>query len=178
MLKLQNSPEGRMVSVNDMEMYYELHGEGDPLVLLHGFFRSGQIWEPFIHEFSKRFLLIIPDLRGHGRSTNPTGTFAHQQAALDVFALLDYLGVREFRAIGNSSGGMTLIHMATQQSDRIEAMVLASATTYFPEQACEGFPSVGSRYSPAGTLGGIATVSQTRGRSDPNSDRAIPSVQG
>jgi pimeloyl-ACP methyl ester carboxylesterase len=137
MTEQQDSTRGKVVSINSMEMYYELHGEGNPLVLLHNFTSSGQIWEPFIGEFSKHFRLIVPDLRGHGRSTNPTGTFTHRQAALDVFALLDHLGIREFRGIGSSSGGMILIHMATQQPDRVEAMVLASATIYFPEQARE-----------------------------------------
>jgi pimeloyl-ACP methyl ester carboxylesterase len=77
----------------------------------------------------------MPDLRGHGGSTNPSGTFTHRQAALDMFALLDQLGIRGFKAMGISSGGMTLLHMATQQPQRVEAMVLIGATTFFPEQA-------------------------------------------
>ncbi|HEY3148113.1 MAG TPA: alpha/beta fold hydrolase [Dongiaceae bacterium] len=71
-------------------------------------------------------------LRG---STNPSGNFTHRQAARDLFALLDRLGIQRFKAMGTSSGGMTLLHMATQQPNRIEAMVLVGATSYFPEQA-------------------------------------------
>ena len=52
-----------------------------------------------------------------------------------MFALLDELGIDRVRAMGMSSGGMTLLHMATQQPERIEAMVLIGATSYFPEQA-------------------------------------------
>jgi pimeloyl-ACP methyl ester carboxylesterase len=74
-------------------------------------------------------------LRGHGRSTNPSGTFTIRHLALDVFALLDRLGVNRFKAIGLSLGAKTLLHLATQQPHRIEAMVLVSATPYFPEQA-------------------------------------------
>ena len=133
----QDSPRGKVVSINGMEMYYESYGEGDPLVLLHNFARSGQLWERFVSDFSKRFRLIVPDLRGHGHTTNPTGIFTHRQAALDVFALLDHLGVFQFRGIGRSSGGMTLIHMATSQPERVEAMVLLSATTYIPTQTRE-----------------------------------------
>ena len=52
-----------------------------------------------------------------------------------MFALLDALGVKQFKAMGISTGGMTLIHMATQQPSRVESMVLVGATIYFPEQA-------------------------------------------
>lgn len=121
--------------VNGFEMYYEIHGEGRPLVLLHGFNGSGGTWKPFIDEFASHYRLIVVDLRGHGRSTNPTNEFTHRQSALDVYALLDHLGIQRFQAMGISTGGMTLIHMATQQPVRAEAIVLIGATIYFPEQA-------------------------------------------
>jgi pimeloyl-ACP methyl ester carboxylesterase len=127
-------PEGHMASVNGMQMYYELHGGGTPLVLLHGFTGSTQLWQPFVADFAKEYQLVIPDLRGHGRSTNPSNQFTHRQAALDVFALLDHLGIDTFKAVGVSTGGMTLIHMATQQPARVEAMVLVGAPSYWPEQ--------------------------------------------
>jgi pimeloyl-ACP methyl ester carboxylesterase len=125
------------VMVNGITMVYRIVGEGDPLLLLHGFFATGAVWEPFYEEFSGRYRVIVPDLRGHGRSTNPSGRFTHSQSALDVFALLDLLGVDTFRAMGISTGGMTLLHMSTRQPERVEAMVLIGATSYFPEQARE-----------------------------------------
>ncbi len=131
----QLPPAGKVVSVNGFEMYYETYGQGEPLVLLHGFSGSSALWEPQVPALAKHFQLVIPDLRGHGRSTNPGGTFTHRQSALDVFALLDTLKIQKFRAVGISTGGMTLIHMATSQPERIEAMVLIGATSYFPEQA-------------------------------------------
>jgi pimeloyl-ACP methyl ester carboxylesterase len=133
--QLQLPPEGHLAAVNGMEMYYEVRGQGQPLVLLHGFNASGQVWAPFLVEFAKQYKVILPDLRGHGRSSNPSGKFTHRQSALDVFALLDSLKIGQFRAMGISTGGMTLIHMATQQPSRVEAMVLIGATIYFPEQA-------------------------------------------
>jgi pimeloyl-ACP methyl ester carboxylesterase len=126
---------GRTVALNGMEMYYKAFGEGEPLVLLHGFGGSGHVWAEVVPAYAPHFRVIVPDLRGHGRSTNPSGEFTHRQSALDVFALLDSLGVDRFRAVGNSTGGMTLLHMATRQPNRIEAMVLIAATSYFPEQA-------------------------------------------
>ena len=124
------------VDVNGFEMYYEVVGEGEPLLLLHGFYTSGATWRPPVRaRLAQNYQLIVPDLRGHGSSTNPAGQFTHRQAALDIFALLESLELERVKAIGISTGGMTLLHMATQQPDRIEAMVLIGSTIYFPEQA-------------------------------------------
>ncbi|MBI3667233.1 MAG: alpha/beta hydrolase [Acidobacteria bacterium] len=127
--------ESRTLAVNGMEIYYEAYGEGRPLVLLHGFGGSGAAWKPFIAEFAKHYRVIVPDLRGHGRSTNPSNRFTHHQSALDVYALLHQLKIDRFQGMGISTGGMTLIHMATAQPSHVEAMVLIGATIYFPEQA-------------------------------------------
>ena len=125
------------VVVNGISLAYRVIGEGEPLVLLHGFGGTGRSWGLLIENFSSHYRLIVPDLRGHGHSTNPSGQFTHRQSALDVFALLDQLGVDSFRAMGTSTGGMTLLHMATSQPERVESMVLIGATSYFPEQARE-----------------------------------------
>jgi pimeloyl-ACP methyl ester carboxylesterase len=116
-------------------MYYEEYGVGKPLVLLHGFGGCVQNWLPFTAKLSERHRLIVVDLRGHGHSTNPENKFTHREAANDVFLLLEKLGVGHFSAMGISSGGMTLLHMATSQPKRIDSMVLISATTHFPDQA-------------------------------------------
>jgi pimeloyl-ACP methyl ester carboxylesterase len=83
----------------------------------------------------REYSLILPDARGHGRTTNPQKAITHRQCALDTLALLDHLGIRECRAIGLSMGGNILLHMATLEPERVRAMVLVSATMYFPEQA-------------------------------------------
>jgi len=131
----QAAVPGRTLKVNDIEMYVEVRGTGEPLVLLHGFSACGRTWSPVVDRLAEQYQLIIPDLRGHGRSTNPSGSFTHRQSALDVYGLLDQLGVKRFKAMGISTGGMTLLHMATQQQDRLDAIVLIGATIYFPEQA-------------------------------------------
>ncbi len=131
----KNSAQGKRVNVGNVDIYYEEFGIGNPLVLLHGFGGCTQNWYPFVDEFAKHFRLILVDLRGHGYSTNPDNLFTHKAAAQDIFQLLDHLEINSFSAMGMSSGGMTLLHMATSQPERIEAMVLISATTHFPEQA-------------------------------------------
>lgn len=116
-------------------IHYETRGAGEPLLLLHGFSGSSQDWKMLPSEWSAKFQLIIPDLRGHGRSGILTKPFRHQDAAADIIALLDHLEISACSGIGVSAGGNVLLHLATQQPRRVKAMVLVSATPYFPAQA-------------------------------------------
>jgi pimeloyl-ACP methyl ester carboxylesterase len=125
-----------VLQTNGIELYYEVEGNGEPLLLLHGMTGSHEDWEHAgRQEFLSKYRLITPDARWHGRSTNPEKTFSHRQCAHDTLALLDHLGIQRCRAIGVSMGGNILLHVATIEPERIEAMVLVSATMYFPEQA-------------------------------------------
>ena len=120
---------------NGIDVFTRDTGHGAPLLLLHGFTGSGDDWS---HVFAKPlpgYRVIAPDLRGHGRSTNPSGTFTFAAVARDMFALLDQLGVERVKAIGMSAGANTLLHMATQQPSRIEAMIHISGTPLFPDEA-------------------------------------------
>jgi len=126
---------GQIQALNGVELYFEVHGEGDPLLLLHGFSGCSQDWSALPPDFRAGRQLIVPDLRGHGKSSNPSQLFRHSDAAEDMFALLDHLRIRTFKGLGVSGGGNVLLHLATQQPDRVKAMVLVSATSYFPAQA-------------------------------------------
>jgi pimeloyl-ACP methyl ester carboxylesterase len=126
---------GQTRVVNGIDMYCEVRGQGEPLLFLSGFTGIGADWDYVFKDPVPGFQLILPDARGHGRSTNPPGVFTFRQSALDVFALLDQFGIHRFKAVGLSAGAKTLLHMATGQPDRLEAMVLVSASPYFPEQA-------------------------------------------
>jgi pimeloyl-ACP methyl ester carboxylesterase len=132
---VETNASGRIEPVNGMEMYCEVRGEGEPLLLVHGFTGAGVDWELIFKVPPRGFQLIVPDLRGHGRSTNPAGTFTLRQCSLDLAALLDRLGIARFKAIGLSGGAIALLHLATQHRDRMEAMVLVSAGHYFPDRA-------------------------------------------
>jgi pimeloyl-ACP methyl ester carboxylesterase len=124
-----------VIDVNGRQIFCRDTGEGPPLLLLHGFTGSGADWQ---HVFAKPIVgyrIIAPDLRGHGRSTNPGGTFTFKEVARDLFALLDAIRVDRVKAIGMSAGANALLHMATQQPARIEAMIHVSGTPRFPDQA-------------------------------------------
>lgn len=127
----QVQSKAETLKVDGIEMYYEIIGEGEPLILLHGWGQSGQTWSGVADDFAKHFQVIIPDLRGHGATDNPSGEyFTEKQLALDVYALLDHLEINTTNAMGISMGGVTLLHMVTQQPERIDSMVLIGASSY------------------------------------------------
>lgn len=123
------------LQINGIEMYYEVHGTGEPLLWLHGGMGCGADWRYVFAELPAGHRLIAPDLRGHGASTNPSGSFTFRQCAQDVRELLRHLGVPRVKAIGLSGGGIVLLHMAASEPASIESMVIVSAPPYFPEEA-------------------------------------------
>ena len=126
---------GRTETLNGVRIYFEIHGTGEPLLLLHGLSGSARDWLPTAAAWGPDFQLILPDLRGHGRSSILSKPFRHQDAATDMFALFDHLEIGACKGVGVSGGGNVLLHLATRQPERIKAMVLVSATPYFPAPA-------------------------------------------
>jgi pimeloyl-ACP methyl ester carboxylesterase len=121
--------------LNGVQLNFEVHGTGEPMLLLHGFSGSSQDWKAIPKEWRERFQLIVPDLRGHGHSSILSSPFRHQDATDDLIALLDHLKIDTFSGLGVSAGGNILLHLATRKPERVKAMVLVSATPYFPSQA-------------------------------------------
>ena len=124
--------QGRFEHGGAQIFYCEL-GSGPPLLLLHGFFGAGESWAPFVDELSASYRVIVPDMRGHGRSTNPSSRFLHRDSAADMLALLEHMEIAEVQAVGHSSGAMTLIHAATLEPGRFRSLVVLGGTPYSPE---------------------------------------------
>ena len=148
-LSLARPAAAEILKANGVELEYEVTGSGEPLVLLHGFGDCIEgTWGPLVPELAKSHRVIAVNMRGHGGSTNPSNAFTHAQSAEDIRALLDHLKIERARAMGFSSGGMTLLHLATRHPDRVSKMVVVGATTHFGEQtrqilrsvAAEGLP--------------------------------------
>ncbi len=118
-----------------MHLHYNTHGEGEPLLWLHGALGLGSDWRFVFGEPPAGFRLIAPDLRGHGQTTGAHATYSFAHAADDMFALLDSLGIDRVNIVGLSGGGITALHMATRRPERIKRMVVVSAPASFPEQA-------------------------------------------
>lgn len=124
-----------VIDTQGFSLHYDIHGDGEPLLFLHGGLGSGDNWRFIFPEPPAGYRLVAPDQRGHGASTNPSNVLTFRQIAADTFALLDHLGIDRVKAIGVSGGGIALLHMATSRPARIDAMVVVSAPPYFPAQA-------------------------------------------
>lgn len=145
----QVAAEGHTAALHGLEMYFEIRGEGDPLLLVHGWSGNAEYFAPLVEVLSDHYRLIIPELRGHGRSTNPDGTFTTRQAAEDLLALLDLLQLAPVRAIGASAGGLTLLHMATQRPSALSRMILVGVGPRFPPDCRQSMADASpDRYSP------------------------------
>jgi pimeloyl-ACP methyl ester carboxylesterase len=123
------------ITVNGIDLHWDTHGDGQPLLWLHGFMGHGADWRFVFPAPPEGYRLIAPDLRGQGRSTAPPGPYSFRDSALDVLALADHLGIERLKVIGLSGGGITALHMAVLQPQRIESMVVVSAPACFPDQA-------------------------------------------
>lgn len=107
-----NDYQGNYVKVNDLTMYYETHGSGIPVVLIHGGMETCQMWEGFLPFFSEGFQLITPDSRGHGRTDNPAGKFSYPLMASDIVSLIQALDLQQPFVAGYSDGGKVALEMA------------------------------------------------------------------
>lgn len=137
------APPGKIVRLNGIDMHYEVRGSGEPLLLLHGFGMCGPgDWGDIADALAKTNRVIMPDLRGHGWSTNPSNAYTMRQSAEDIRELLDHLGIKTVRAMGISAGGMTLLHLATKHPAKVETMVLIGAANHFPAQARQMLGSI------------------------------------
>lgn len=143
------------VKLNGVELHYTVHGSGKPLLLLHSFGSCAADWSAIAPKLAEKRMVIVVDARGHGKSTNPSGKFSHRQAAEDVHALLNALKIQSAQAIGFSSGGMTLLHLATSHPERLSKMVVVGATTHFPEGARAILQSVSTDTLPPDVIAGF-----------------------
>ena len=122
-------PTTGFAPVNDIQMYYEIHGDGTPLILLHGGLGNAQNWEKQIPAFSKKYKVIALESRGHGRSTYSEKPIGYSLMASDVIAAMDSLGIRKAHVVGWSDGGIIGLDLAINYPDRL-IRVVAYGTNY------------------------------------------------
>lgn len=116
--------------VNGLNMYYEIHGSGEPVVLLHGAFMAiTNNWDGWIGELAKTRKVIAVEMQGHGRTAdNPKREMSSENMAADVVAMLKYLKIPRADLIGYSMGGEVALQCAIRHSDKVRKAVIISST--------------------------------------------------
>ncbi len=120
-------PISRYVDVNDVTLYCEVFGNGDPLVLLHGGLGSGRDWEHIIPAMVEQYRVITIDVRGHGRSTNPTGALSYPQIADDLAKAIGALGLERPFIAGWSDGGQHVLQLGYRYPGLARALLVGAA---------------------------------------------------
>ena len=128
-LSAQQGPTAGYAPVNGLRMYYEVHGSGEPVVLLHGAFMSipGN-WAGWIDELSKTRKVIAVEMQGHGRTADIAREFSNENHADDVAALIRYLELPRADLIGYSMGGGVAMQVAMRHPDQVRRVVVISST--------------------------------------------------
>lgn len=120
-----------------VKIKYRVVGDGPPLVLVHGWTASVRTnWDlpGWVDALKPHYRLILPDLRGHGRSAKPHRKSAYSLPLLaaDVLAVMDHASVSEARLMGYSMGGMTSLELLSHHADRFSAAVIGGMGAAFP----------------------------------------------
>jgi pimeloyl-ACP methyl ester carboxylesterase len=132
------TPQSGYAPVNGLRMYYEIHGSGEPLVLLHGSFGAIDLWGPILTTLAETHQVIAVELQGHGHTADILDRpLSYEQMADDVAALMEHLGIVHADGVGYSMGGTTGLQLAIRHPDRVRKLVAVSpnyrSDGYYPE---------------------------------------------
>ncbi len=119
-------------SVNGLDLHYEVAGQGDPVVFIHGLGSSTRDWHSQVEFFSTDHRVISVDLRGHGQSSKPTDAYSIQQFATDVGHLLEQTDNSPAHIVGLSLGGMVALELAVTRPDLVRSLVLVNSGPEMP----------------------------------------------
>jgi pimeloyl-ACP methyl ester carboxylesterase len=118
---------GAYADVNGIHLYYESHGTGGPLILLHGGLGSGEMFGPILPTLSERHRVIVVDLQGHGRTADINRPIDARLMADDIAALIDHLDLEKPDLVGYSLGGGVAFFTAVKYPQKVGKLVMASA---------------------------------------------------
>jgi len=112
------------IDVGEVSLHVRIGGEGPALLLLHGYPQTGAMWAPIAGDLAKRFTVVVPDLRGYGRSDKPESDAEHapyskRATAGDMIRLMDHLGHARFQAAGHDRGGRVLHRLLLDHPQRV-----------------------------------------------------------
>ena len=140
-----DDPRTGYAPVNGLEMYYEVHGDGPPLLLLHGAYMTADGMAPLVQGLASNRQVVVPEQQGHGRTVDVDRPITYEQMADDSAALLEHLGIEQADVVGYSMGAGIALQVAIRHLARVRRMVAASASfTYdgMHAAATEMFPTI------------------------------------
>src|SRR5882724_7803439 len=139
----QQKPTTGYAPVNGINMYYEIHGGGEPVVLLHGAFMTiTNNWAGWISELSKTRKVIAVEMQGHGRTADVPRDITYENLADDVAALLNHLKIARADLIGYSMGGAVAMQTAIRHSSKVRRAVIISSTFRSDGMIAEGLEAI------------------------------------
>lgn len=116
------------IQLDDIELFCERQGEGPPLLLLPGLGSGTWVWQPIRDALAENFELIMPELRGSGRSSQPDMPYSIALFARDMRNLLNHLALPRVYLLGLSMGGFVALHLAAKEPSRVASLVLVSTS--------------------------------------------------
>ena len=120
-------PQTGYAPVNDIELYYEIHGEGEPLVLLHGGVGASEMFGANLQELAKSRQVIAVHLQAHGRTADVDRPMGYEAMADDIAALIGHLGFERSDVMGYSLGGGVSLQTAIRHPEVVRKLVLVSS---------------------------------------------------
>jgi pimeloyl-ACP methyl ester carboxylesterase len=146
--------EGKYASVNGLKMYYEVHGKGKPLVLLHGAFGTAEGWAHVLPDLTKDRQVILIEQQGHGHTADRDAPLTYEQMAEDTADLLQQLGVKQADVFGYSDGGIVGLRLATKRPDLVGKLAVLGANagslqTSYEKASYEQFLALPDDFAPA-----------------------------
>ena len=120
--------------INGVNLYYECHGKGSPLMLIAGLASDSQSWQPIVEDMSRHYLLILPDNRGVGRTKPQDVETSIQHIADDCIALIGHLGLSYVPLLGHSMGGFVALDCAIRYPERVSTLILAATSAVNSER--------------------------------------------
>ncbi|MCL5023447.1 MAG: alpha/beta hydrolase [Nitrospirae bacterium] len=115
--------------IDDVDLYYETHGDGVPLLLVAGLASDSQSWQPILPDLSSNCRVVTFDNRGAGRTTPHETKISIQRIADDCIGLAGHLGITSFNLLGHSMGGFAALDCAIRYPGRVNRLILAATSS-------------------------------------------------
>ena len=119
-------PVGDRVEVNGMQMYYEVSGQGDPVIVLHGSYMNIPSMGAIIPKLAETHKVYALELQGHGRTTDIVRPITYANLADDVGVFMDKVGLKKADVFGYSMGAVAGLQLAIRHPDKVNKLILAS----------------------------------------------------